>query len=161
MWEATQEIKPHLDDLLHPDLETMVNHVYDNMEENLPITPLLEACRVDQPSHEERGAVEPPMGERAIDDEFIHLAKEINEVTNKFMRLQTTMTTAMERYTKCLLLNDRIYNLEKVVLAAQHIGFDSQLMGYIESKIPDLVYMEKVVWAQSLEINQTSSGKHL
>ena len=122
------------------------------MEENLPLTPLLEACRVDQPSHEERGPVEPPMGERAIDNVFNHLAKEIDEVTDKFMRLQTTMTTALERYTKCLLLSDRIYNLERVVLAAQHIGFDSQQMGYIESKIPDLVYMEKVAWAQSLEI---------
>ena len=44
MWEAIQEILPHLDDLLHPDLEAMVNHVYDNTEENLPITALLEAC---------------------------------------------------------------------------------------------------------------------
>ena len=44
MWEAIQEILPHLDDLLHPDLEAMVNHGYDNTEENLPITTLLEAC---------------------------------------------------------------------------------------------------------------------
>ena len=46
MWEAThwQAIEPHLDDLLHLDSEAMVNHVYDNTEENLPITPLLEAC---------------------------------------------------------------------------------------------------------------------
>ena len=29
MWAATQEIEPHLDYLLHPDLDMMVNHVYD------------------------------------------------------------------------------------------------------------------------------------
>ena len=51
-----------------------------------------------------------------------------------------------------MLLNDRIYNLERVVLAAQHIGFDSQQMACIESKIPDLVYMEKVTWEQYLEL---------
>ena len=92
------------------------------------------------------------MGERTIDDEFNYLASEIDEVTSKFMRLQTTMTTTLERYTKYLLLSDRIYNLEMVVLASQHIGFDSQQKAYIERKIPDLVYMEKVTWEQSLEI---------
>ena len=85
----------------------MVNHVYDNMEENLSITPLLEACQA-QPYEEERGPMEPPMGERTIDEEFNYLAEEIDEVTGKFMRLQTTMTTALERHTKCLLLSDRI-----------------------------------------------------
>ena len=130
----------------------MVNHVYDNTEENLPITPLLEACRMDQPFDEERGPVEPPMGERTIDNKFNYLAEEIDEVTRKFMRLETTMTTALERHTRCLLLNNRIYTLERVVLAAQHIGFDSQLMAYIESKIPDLVYTEKVTWEQYIEI---------
>jgi hypothetical protein len=68
------------------------------------------------------------------------------------MKLQTTMTTALERYTRCLLLGDRIYNLENVVFAAQHIGFDLQQIAHIESKIPYLVYMEKVTWEQSLEI---------
>ena len=152
MWEATQEIEPRLDDLLHHDLEAMVNHVYDNTEENLPITPQLEACRLGQPCDEERGPVEPPMGERTIEEEFNYLAEEIDEVTGSLMRLQTTMTIALERYTKCLLLIDRMYNLEMVVLAAQHIGFDSQQMTYIESKIPYLVYMEKVMWEQSSEI---------
>jgi hypothetical protein len=41
MWEAIQAIEPHLDDLLHHDSEDMVKLVYDNMDENLPITPLL------------------------------------------------------------------------------------------------------------------------
>ena len=92
------------------------------------------------------------MGERTIDDEFNYLAKEIDIITGNFMRLQTSMTTALERYTGCLLLSDRIYNLERVVLVAQHIGFDSQQMAYIERKIPYLVLMEKVTWEQSLEI---------
>ena len=67
-----------------------------------------------QPFDEESGPVEPTMGERTIDDEFNYLASEIDdsEVTGKFMRLQTTMTIALERYTKCLLLSDRIYKLE-------------------------------------------------
>ena len=105
-----------------------------------------------QPFDEESGPVEPTMGERTIDDEFNYLASEIDEVTGKFMRLQKTMTTALERYTRCLLLSGRIYDLEMVVLAAEHIGFDSQQKAYVESKIPDLVYMEKVAWEQSLEI---------
>ena len=130
----------------------MVNHIYDSTEDNLPITRLLEACRMDQPSDEERGPVEPPMGERTIDNEFNYLVEEIDEVMGKFMRLQMTMTTVLERYTKYMLLNDRIYNLERVVLAAQHIGFDSQQMACIERKIRDLVYMEKVTWEQYLEL---------
>ena len=32
MWEATQEIKPHLYDILQPESLVMVNHVYDNTE---------------------------------------------------------------------------------------------------------------------------------
>jgi hypothetical protein len=28
MWEAIQEIQSHLENLLHPDMEMMVNHVY-------------------------------------------------------------------------------------------------------------------------------------
>ena len=154
MWEATQAIEHHLDDLLHIDSEAMVNHVYDNMEENLPITPLLEACQIAQPVDEERGPVEPTMGECTIDDEFKYLASEIDEVTGQFMSLQKTMITTLERYTRCLLLSGRIYDLEMVVLAAEHIGFDSQQKAYIESKIPDLVYMENVTWEQSLEINR-------
>ena len=59
MWEATQAIKPHLDDLLHLDSEASVNHVYDNTEENLPITPLLEACRLAQPFDEEKARWSP------------------------------------------------------------------------------------------------------
>ena len=152
MWEATQEIEPHLHDLLDSDPEHMVNHVFDKPEENLPITPLLEACRLAQPYDKERGPVEATMGEFCLDEEFNYLASQFDEVTRNFMRLQTTMTTALERYTKCLLLSDRIYNLEMVVLAAENIGFDSQQKAYIESFIPDLVYMEKVTWEQSLEI---------
>ena len=87
MWEATQAIEPHLDYLLHLDSEAMVNHVYDNTEENLPITPLLEACQIAQPVGEERGMVEPTMGKCTIDDEFNYLASEIDEVTGQFMRL--------------------------------------------------------------------------
>ena len=109
MWEATQSIEPHLDALLHLDLEA---------EENLPITPLLEACQIDQPIDEERGPVEPTMGESTIDDEFNYLASEIDEVTGQFMILQKTMTTALERYTRCIWLSGRIYDLEMVVLAA-------------------------------------------
>ena len=150
--EATREIEPHLHDILQPESLAMVNHVYDHTEENLPFPPLLAPCQMDQPIHEERGQVDPPWGERTIDDEFNYLAEEIDDVTGKFMRLQTTMTTALERYTKCLLLSDRIYTLENVVLAAENIGFDPQQKGYIESRIPDLVYMEKVAWEQSLEI---------
>ena len=154
MWEATQKIKPHLDDLLQPGTNEMVNHVHDNTDEilNLVITPELEACRLAQPHDEERGPVEPPMGECFIDTEFNYLAHEIEAVTGSFMNLQKTMTTALERYTKCLLFNNRIYNLEMVVLAAQHLGFDNHQMAYIERAILDLVYMEKVTWEQSLEI---------
>ena len=152
MGEATQEIEPHVDDLLHPASDTMVNHLHDPKEENLLITPQLEACQLAQPHDEERGPVEPSMGERIIDEEFNNLADEIDVVTGSLMRLQKTMTTALERYAKCLLLNDRIYNLEMVVLARQHIGFDSQQMAYIERAIPNLVYMEKVTWEQWLEI---------
>jgi hypothetical protein len=78
----------------------------------------LEACQIAQPFDEERGPMEPTMGEHTIDDEFNYLTSEIDEVTRKFMRLQTTMTSALERYTKYLLLNDRIYDLEMVVLVA-------------------------------------------
>ena len=124
----------------------------DNTEENLPITPLLEACRMDQASDFEDGQVDPLMGESTNDYEFNFLAEEIDILTANFMRLQTTMTTALERYMWCLLLSERIYDLEMVVLAAQHIGFDSPQMAYIESKIPNLVYMEQVTWEQSLEI---------
>jgi hypothetical protein len=56
------------------------------------------------------------------------------------------------RYIGCLLLNENIYLLEIVVLAAQHIGFDSQQMAYIERKIPDLVLMENAMWEACLEI---------
>ena len=152
MWEAMQEIEPHLDDLLQTDSEDMVNHVYDNTDENLPITPLLEACQIAEPEHEEEGLVEPTKGERTIDDEFNYLGSEIQEVTREFMILQTTMTTALQRYTSCLLLSDRIHHLSMLVLTAEHIGFDSQQSAYIESKIPDLVLMENVTWEQSREI---------
>ncbi len=152
MWEAAQEIEPHLHDLLDSDPEHMLNHVFDKPEENLPITPLLEACRLAQPYDKEVGPVEPTISEFCLHEEFNYLATEIDEVTHNFMRLQTTMTTALERYTKCLLLNDRIYHLEMVVIAAENIGFDSQEKAYIESKIPNLLYMEKVTWEQSLEI---------
>ena len=184
MWEATQEIEPHLDDLLHPDSTSMVAHADDNTKENLPITHMLEACRVDSPSHEESGPVEPPMGERTLKDEFIHseacrmcqapdeeygledpelgertvdvefnfIADEVKVLTGYFMRLQKTMTNALERYRWCLLLSQRIYDFEMVVLDCEHIGFDSQQKAYIESKIPDLVEMEKIAWEQSLEI---------
>ena len=154
MWEATQEIEPHLDDLLQPGTDEMVNHVHDNTDEtlNLAITPQLEACRLAEPHDEEKGPVEPQMGECFECTEFNYLAHEIGAVTHTFVNLQKTMTTALDRYTKCLLLSDRIYNLEMLVLAAQHLGFDSQQMAYIERAIPDLVYMEKVTWEQSLEI---------
>ena len=59
---------------------------------------------MDQPIHEERGPVEPSLGELIVDDEFNYLAEDIDEVTGKFMRLQTTMTIAVKRY-QCLLLN--------------------------------------------------------
>jgi hypothetical protein len=39
-----------------------------------------------------------------------------------------------------------------VVIAAEHIGFDSQQKAYMESAIPDLAYMERVTWEQSREI---------
>ena len=152
MWEAGLEIEPHLYDILTPDSLAMVNHVYDNTEENLPITPLLGAGGVDQPIHEQRGPVEPPLEEFSIDAEFIYLAMEIHDVTRKFMTLQTTMTTALSRYMRCMLLSRRINDLEKLVLAAHHIGFDSLQIAHIESKIPDLVFMEEIVWEQSLEI---------
>ena len=152
MWEASQAIEPHVDDLLHRESNDMVNHVYDNTEENLPITPVMEARHIAEPNDEEGGPVEPTMGEFNIDDEFNHLAWEIHDVTRKFMRLQTTMTTALQRYTSCLCLSDRIHNLCMVVIAAEHIGFDPQQSAYIESKIPDLAFMEKVTWEQSREI---------
>ena len=107
---------------------------------------------MDQASDFEDGQVDPLMGESTNDYEFNFLAEEIDILTANFMRLQTTMTTALERYMWCLLLSERIYDLEMVVLAAQHIGFDSPQMAYIESKIPNLVYMEQVTWEQSLEI---------
>ena len=144
MWEAMQEIEPHLDDFLHSDSE--------DMDDNLPITPLLEACQIAEPEHEEEGLVEPTRGERTIDDEFNYLGWEIQEVTREFMILQTTMTTALQRYTSCLLLSDRIHHLSMLVLTAEHIGFDSQQSAYIESKIDDLVLMENVTWEQSREI---------
>ena len=152
MWEATQAIEPHLDDLLRRDSEDMLNHVYDNTDENLPITPLLEACHIADPQNNEGDPVEPTMGERTIDDEFYYLASEIHDVTREFMGLQRTMTTALQRYTGTLLLGDRIHRLCMLVLAAEHIGFDSQQKAYLGSKIPDLAYMEKVTWEQSREI---------
>ena len=66
------------------------------------------------------------------------------------MQLQKTMTNALDRYTRCLLISDCIYDLQMVVLAAQHIGFHSQQMAYLERWIPDLVYMERVAWEHSL-----------
>ncbi len=105
-----------------------------------------------QPIHEESGPVEPYPGEFSVDDEFNYLAEDIAEVTHDFMRIQKTMTTALDRYTRCILLSDRIYDLQNEVLAVQHIGFDSQQMAHIESMIPNLVYMEKGLWEQSLEI---------
>ena len=152
MWESTEEMEPHLDDLLRPRSSAKENHVYDNTEENLAITPLLEECTLDQPSHEERGPVALPMVGLEIVDKFIYLANEVADITHKFMRLQTTMTTALERYKKLILLCDRIAYTERVVLAAQHIGFDSQQRLYVERKIPDLLLMAEVSWAQCLEI---------
>ena len=152
MWEATQAIEPHVDDLRHRGAEDMVNHVYENTEENLPITPMLEACQIAEPYESERGTVETTMGERTIDDEFNYLASEIYDVTHEFMGLQRTMTTALQRYTACLLLSDRIHHLCMVVIAAEHIGFDSRQKAYIESAIPDLAFMEKHTWEQSREI---------
>ena len=152
MWEATQAIEPHLDDLLHRDSEDMVNHVYENTEENLPITPLMEACQIAEPFERERGPVEPTLEERILDDEFNYLASEIHEVTREFMGLQRTMTTALRRYTDCLLLSDRIHHLLMVVIAAEHIGFDSHQKACIESAIPDLAYMENMSFLQSREI---------
>ena len=75
----------------------------DKTEENLPIT-LLKLCGMEQPPDEERGPVEPSMGERTIDDEFNYLAEEIDTVMGHFLWLQTTMTIALKRY-QCLLLN--------------------------------------------------------
>jgi len=152
MWEAIQAIEPHLDDLLHRDSEDMVKLVYDNTDENLPMTPLLEACQIAEPFHEEGGPVQPIIEKRTIDDEFNYLALEIHEVTREFMGLQRCMTTALQRYMSCLLLCDRIHHLCMVVIAAEHIGFDSQQKAYIESAIPDLAYMEKITWQQSSEI---------
>jgi len=152
MWEATQAIEPHLDDLLRCDSEDMLDHVYDNTGENLPITPLLEACHIADPQNDEGDIVEPTMGERTIDDEFSYLASEIQDVTREFMELQRTMTTALQRYTGTLLLSDRIHRLCMLVLTAEHIGFDSRQKAYLGSKIPDLDYMEKVTWEQSREI---------
>jgi hypothetical protein len=51
-----------------------------------------------------------------------------------------------------LLLSDRIHRLCMLVVAAEHIGFDSQQKAYLGSTIPDLAYMEKVTWEQSQEI---------
>jgi hypothetical protein len=152
MWEAIQAIEPHLDDLLHRDSEDMVKLVYDNTDENLPMTSLLEACQIAEPFHEEGGPVQPIIEERTIDDEFNYVASEIHEVTREFMRLQRTITTALQRYTSCLLLSDRIHHLCMVEIAAEHIGFDSQQKTYIESAIPELAYMEKITWQQSREI---------
>lgn len=101
---------------------------------------------------EEDSQVDPLMGESTADREFNFLAEEIALLTANFMRLQTTMTTALERYTWCVLLSQDIYDLEMVVLACHHIGFDLQQMAYIERKIPDLVLMEEVAWEQSLEL---------
>jgi hypothetical protein len=39
-----------------------------------------------------------------------------------------------------------------VVIAVEHIGFDSLQKAYMESAIPDLAYMERVTWEQSREI---------
>ena len=105
-----------------------------------------------QAPHEEYGLEEPELGERTVDDEFNFIVDEVEVLTEYFMRLQNTMTRALERYRWCLLLSQRIYDFEMVVLACEHIGFDSQQKAYIESKIPDLVEMEKIAWEQSLEI---------
>jgi hypothetical protein len=152
MWEATQAIEPHLDALLRCESEDMLNHVHDSPDENLPITPLLEACHIADPHNDEGDPVEPTMGEHTIDDEFYYLVSEIQDVTREFMGLQRTMTTALQRYTGTILLCDRIHRLCMLVLAAEHIGFDSRQKAYLGSKIPDLDYMEKVTWEQSREI---------
>jgi hypothetical protein len=152
MWEAMQAIEPHLDDLLRRDSEDMLNHVHDNTDENLTITSLLEACHIADPQNDEGDPLEPTMGECTIDDEFYYLASEIHDVTREFMELQRTMTTALQRYMGTLLLSDRIHRLCMLVLAAEHIGFDSRQKAYLGSKIPDLDYMEKVSWEQSREI---------
>ena len=151
MWEAIQETEPHLYDILKPESLAMVNHVHDNTE-NHPMSPPLEVYPLTQPIHEESGPVEPYPGEFSVDDEFIYLMEDIAEVTHNFMRIQMTMTTALDRYTRCLVLSDRISDLQNEVLAAQHIGFNPQQMAYIESMNPNLVYMEKVLWEQSVEI---------
>ena len=125
----------------------------DKTEDNPPpITPLLELCGMDQPPDEERGPLEPPMGERTVDDELNYLIEEIDTVMGSFLRLQTTMTTALERYQGCLLLRAQIHSLERVVLAAEHLGYDSQQMAYIKRKIPYLCLMEKIMWDSYEEI---------
>jgi hypothetical protein len=81
-----------------------------------------------------------------------YVATMIQDVTREFMGLQRTMTTALQRYTGTILLCDRIHHLCMLVLAAEHIGFDSRQKAYLGSKIPDLDYMEKATWEQSREI---------
>jgi hypothetical protein len=112
----------------------------------------MEACRLDKACDEVDAHCEPLLGESAVDFEFRFLAVEIDALTANFMRLQRTMTTALERYTWCLLLCERLHDLKEVVIAAENIGFDSQQKAYIAGKIPDLLLMEDVVWYQSRQI---------
>ena len=56
---------------------------------------MLEVCGMDRSPDEERGMLEPPMGEHTFDHEFNYLAKEIETVTGYLI------TSTTNNYDHC------------------------------------------------------------
>ena len=116
-----------------------------------PPTTFVEFLRKMQ-SPDPDAPLDPPMGELCIDDEFKFLAMQIDECTGYFLRLQKTMTTALERYEGCLLVGMQIHMLGRVVRAAEHIGLSVPQLEFIHHHIPDLWLMETIMWEALEEI---------
>ena len=80
------------------------------------------------------------------------LAKEIDEFTEKFLWVQKTMTTALERYCGCLLVGMQSHMPRQMVHVVEHIlGLTVPHLEFFQKHIQDLCFMETIMWEVTQE----------
>jgi hypothetical protein len=83
-----------------------------------------------------------PMERRSMDDEFNSLAYDIDVCMERFMRLQSIMTNALDRYKGCRLVGMDAHMLGRLVNYSVDIGLSTQQVEILQQRVLDLYLIE-------------------
>ena len=96
--------------------------------------------------------LDPSTEMRSMDNEFHNLAYDIDVCTERFMQLQTNMTSALDRYQGCRMVGMDAHMLGRMVHAAIDIGLTIPQMEFLQERVPYLRHMENSMWEATQEI---------